>query len=335
MARTEFIRRAFYLASSGLIALAIAIVPMPFFTFSPGSASSVAALVEVGAPTTTINGDFGLLTVTVRQPSIAELVGSRMSGDDIRRVEEVLPPDQDRRQYFEAQQRLFDQTFQVAVTVGLQAAGEDVEFTSAPIVVDVLDDAPAAGLLQPDDLIHTILGVDVSTAQELVDVGATMRDEQEVALVIERDGERMEVTVVAGQVRGMRHAGLGVSLDTVVTGFDFPYEVQLAPGVDIGGPSAGLMMALTVYDLVAEEDLANGRRIVGTGTVDLSGDVGPIGSIEQKVKAAVSAGADVFLAPASQVDLALAVAPPSLRVIAVATFDDALRALREDDTVEA
>ena len=96
----------------------------------------------------------------------------------------------------------------------------------------------------------------------------------------------------------------------------------------MGGPSAGLLTALTVYDLLSPEDLAAGRHITGTGTLALGGQVGEIGGIVQKLHAAIAADADVFLAPAPQADLVTWVAAGRIKVVGVATFDEALAVLQ-------
>jgi PDZ domain-containing protein len=112
-------------------------------------------------------------------------------------------------------------------------------------------------------------------------------------------------------------------------------DVQLAVPVKIDsrgveGPSAGLMTALTVYDQLSPIDLAAGRTIAGTGTIDIDGNVGEIGGIEAKARAAASAGAQLFLAPASQAADARAVLGNQVPVIGVTTFQQALNALRGD-----
>jgi PDZ domain-containing protein len=66
---------------------------------------------------------------------------------------------------------------------------------------------------------------------------------------------------------------------------------------EIGGPSAGLMFALEIYDQLMEEDFTKGYKIAGTGTIDSKGAVGPIGGIDQKIVAADKAGAEIFFAP--------------------------------------
>ena len=77
----------------------------------------------------------------------------------------------------------------------------------------------------------------------------------------------------------------------------FPFEIEIASG-DVGGPSAGLMFALGLYDTLTPGDLTGGRTIAGTGTIDLEGEVGGIGGIVDKVVGAERAGASVFLVPA-------------------------------------
>ena len=66
---------------------------------------------------------------------------------------------------------------------------------------------------------------------------------------------------------------------------------------DIGGPSAGFMFSLEIYNQLTKVDLTNGYKIAGTGTISSDGTVGRIGGIEQKIIAADKAGADIFLAP--------------------------------------
>jgi PDZ domain-containing protein len=121
-------------------------------------------------------------------------------------------------------------------------------------------------------------------------------------------------------------SGLGVVVATAGLRVNLPVEVTVDAG-KIGGPSAGLLTGLTVYDRLSSADLAAGRTIAGTGTLDLDGDVGPIGGIEEKTRAAVAAGADLFLAPADQADDAREEADGRVEVIGVRTFGEALAVL--------
>jgi PDZ domain-containing protein len=104
-----------------------------------------------------------------------------------------------------------------------------------------------------------------------------------------------------------------------------PYSVKVASG-GVGGPSAGLLIALTVYDKVlAGVDLAAGRTIAGTGTIDWQGRVGPVGGAGLKVIAAAHAKADVFLVPAANAAEARASLPKGadMDIVEIKSFDQA------------
>ncbi len=98
---------------------------------------------------------------------------------------------------------------------------------------------------------------------------------------------------------------------------------------DVGGPSAGLMLALGILELVGDTDLTGGAAVAGTGTIDADGVVGPIGGVQLKMVAAREIGAELFLVPAGNCADALAAPQPGLPVARVATLDDALEALED------
>lgn len=106
----------------------------------------------------------------------------------------------------------------------------------------------------------------------------------------------------------------------------FPIPIQMASG-DVGGPSAGLMWAVGLYELLTPEDLSAGRVIAGTGTVGLDGSVGGVGGILDKVHGAQRAGADLFLVPRGNLEELDGVDTGGMEVVAVGSFDEAVEAL--------
>ncbi|MFD8781958.1 S16 family serine protease [Kitasatospora sp. NPDC059599] len=101
---------------------------------------------------------------------------------------------------------------------------------------------------------------------------------------------------------------------------------------DVGGPSAGQMLALGIVDKLAGDgnggDLTGGRTIAGTGTIDHDGTVGPVGGVPLKTQAAARDGATVFLLPRDECTDAKVNTPASLRLVPVATLDEAVSALK-------
>ena len=106
----------------------------------------------------------------------------------------------------------------------------------------------------------------------------------------------------------------------------FPFGVTIESG-DVGGPSAGLMWAVGLYDLLTPGDLTGGRTIAGTGSIDLEGEVGPIGGILDKVVAAREADADIMLVPRDNFDEVSGVDAGDLILISVSSLDEAIEAL--------
>ncbi|MGH4032771.1 S16 family serine protease [Actinomycetota bacterium Odt1-20B] len=109
-------------------------------------------------------------------------------------------------------------------------------------------------------------------------------------------------------------------------------EVEVDLG-EIGGPSAGLFLALGVIDKLDGDgsggDLTGGRAIAGTGTITPKGKVGPVGGVELKTQAAKRDGATVFLVPKDECSEAEGNAPKGLRLVPVTTLQGTLDALRD------
>jgi len=108
--------------------------------------------------------------------------------------------------------------------------------------------------------------------------------------------------------------------------YDFPFEVSIQLD-NVGGPSAGQMFALGIMDKLTPDSLNGGKRVAGTGTIDNVGNVGAIGGIRQKMYGARSAGATIFLAPASNCDEVTGHIPAGLQVFAVKTLSDSVKVL--------
>jgi PDZ domain-containing protein len=323
------LRRWFLPVSISLLVCAGSVVPLPAYIELPGSAIGISRCVAIdGRPDARVDGDYLLTTVAQRD---ATLFGLALAGvrDDHRVVSRAALLGGVRRdRYLERQRQIFVDSTDLAVAVALRAAGLPVEVTGSGVdVVEVIDDTPAEGVLRAGDVITAVDGAPVVTDVELVEAidGTAPLD-----LRVRRDGDEVVERVVPAlrEIDGEQRPMIGVRITTHAPQVRLPFDVDVASG-QVGGPSAGLMTGLAIFDLVDEEDLAGGRRIAGTGTLALDGTVGTIDNIELKVAAAAREGADVFVAPAPQASDARAALPPGSRmdVVGVDTFDAARTAL--------
>lgn len=321
-------RLAFLVASVGIVLLGALLVPMPVVEIAPGHVTPVADLLEVDGRPAEADG-IGLVAVRVDRPSLLEL-GRALVDDDrvLRDVDEVVPPAMDQRTYLELQQEAFRRAFGVAAAVGLRSAGYDVGISTAAQVAGVVPDGPADGLLQVGDVVRTVDGAPVDHPDELVSRVRRASVGDALTVEVERGGRRVEVTIETGRVPGLDHAAMGITLQTLEEEVDLPVPVELVDQRDIGGPSAGLVVALAVHDAVTDADLARGRQVVATGTVDAGGRVGRVGSVREKAVTASARGADLLLVPDTQVAEARSGASGGLEVVGVASVEEAVEVLR-------
>ncbi|HXT91294.1 MAG TPA: S16 family serine protease, partial [Trebonia sp.] len=105
--------------------------------------------------------------------------------------------------------------------------------------------------------------------------------------------------------------------------YKFPFNVRITVG-DIGGPSAGMMFALGIVDMLTPMNLTGGKFVAGTGEITAAGQVQPIGGIQQKMVGARNAGATVFLTPAGNCADAKGAVPSGLKVVKVSTLSQAV-----------
>ena len=139
-------------------------------------------------------------------------------------------------------------------------------------------------------------------------------------------GDDPELATVAADDDPER-AIIGVALEDRITDFESSIDVDIDSG-DVGGPSAGLAFTLAVLDVLTPGELTGGHRVAVTGTMDIDGNVGPVGGGAQKAIAVRNQGYEVFLVPSDELEEVQEAVGDDVRVIAVDTLDEALDALK-------
>jgi Lon-like protease len=221
------------------------------------------------------------------------------------------------------------------VAVAEQALGYTV--TPSLEVTLVSDGSPADGALAVRDLIRKVNGTplsdDVGQASDQLRAAIKATPPgQPVTLTVLRDGTEVDVPVTPeqstsdlfGVVTVTGSPQLGIFLGE---GFILPFPVTVSIDPRIGGPSAGLMFSLGIYDTLTPGSLTGGGRVAGTGEIASDGTVGPIGGIQQKIVGAREDGAQLFLVPADNCDDVKGARNGDMRLVKVDTFDTAKSAI--------
>lgn len=327
--------------SVALIALfALTVLPTPYVIQQPGpvyntlgtaqgaDGEEVPLIAVDGAETYPTGGALDLLTVQVvgnrdRTPSWFELAGAWFDPSRaVVPIEEVFPEGVTTEQRNEESAQLMVDSQQEATAAALRELDYDVP--SSVRVFALTDESAAQGILEPDDVIVAAEGTPIEQTEQLREI-INAGEGAPIELTVLRDGEELteQITPRETDVDGQTLWLIGVS---TLHEYDFPIDVTIQLD-NVGGPSAGMMFALGIIDTLTEGELNGGEQVAGTGTIDADGRVGAIGGIRQKLYGAKDAGAEVFLAPASNCDEVVGHVPSGLQVFAVETLDDALDVL--------
>ncbi len=314
-------------------------VPMPYVLQSPGVTENTLGkfdgkpIIDIdGAKTYPVSGHLELTTVTISrqdyQPRLPDVLSSWVASDEVVIPRDAYyPPDQTAEEVEEQNEADMLDSQSAAIAAGLTQAGINPYVVK---VADVVPGAPAEGVIEKGDRIRSVDGEPVGTAQELVDAVSGVEPGSEVVLRIERGEQSKQVRVVTeANPESPDTSRIGVSAAGEPV-FDPPIDVTIKLGQDIGGPSAGLVFSLAIYDMLTPGALTGGRFVAGTGTLDAEGNVGPIGGIRQKIVGAYKdgEGASVFLVPADNCEEAGGSdLKDELLLVKVATVDEAVSAL--------
>ncbi|MDR2377863.1 MAG: PDZ domain-containing protein [Bifidobacteriaceae bacterium] len=303
-------------------------LPVPYLVETPGPTVDTLGsqdgkeLIQIDQePTHQVTGQLRLTTVGAigSNPGsldLFNLVEGYFDGDDA-----VVPYDLIYPRHTTAEEREAQSAAEMTSSQDAAVAAA-LEHLGMPVGVEVVEPQTAAAkaVFAAGDELTSINGQPINGFASLKAIlgGIEAGGPVEVGLI--RDGRAESVTAETSP------DGEGGALLGVTVTFKSPVKIEF--GVeDIGGPSAGSMFALGIIAKLGPSDLAGGRVIAGTGTVDAEGVIGGIGGIRQKMIGAKRDGAEVFLAPAANCAEVVGNEPPGLQVVKVASLDDAVDAL--------
>ncbi len=324
---------------SGIVAVVgaavVSLLPVPYAVMGPGPVLNTLGdvggkpLIVIGGSTKDYPDNSGTLDLTT--VSLSGGPGNRVTLEQalsgwLDPTEAVLPETALFPKHTTAQQQAqenkaeMDDSQQEATAAALRALGYKLGIKV--VVSEVEAKYPASAVLQVDDVITSVGGRPTGDADTLRDAvrASVLRPVvagERVAVKVVRDGRTMDLQVPISVVDKQPIFGIVVRNDFV---FPVPVVFQIK---NIGGPSAGMMFALSIIDRLTPGSMTGGKKIAGTGEIVVDGQVGPIGGIRQKMVGARRAGADYFLAPADNCDEVVGHIPSGLRVFEVSTLTQA------------
>jgi Lon-like protease len=340
MNRKKIIRNILLIAA---ILLAISFYYLPYYVSKPGMAKELEPIIEVEDGYDE-KGSFMLTTVRMGRANIYSYLMAKMSKyQELYTMDEIKGEDETDEEYNVRQLYLMDSSKWAAIEVAYKKANIPVDVRYKGVyVLNVVPDMPAEGKLQPADRIFKVDGIEFTSSEQFMNYISSKKVGDLVVLTYDRKNKINEVSLTVSEFKQEENKGkVGMGIGLVDD-----KELIVQPKVkvqsdEIGGPSAGFMFSLEIYNQLTKEDFTKGYKVAGTGTISPDGTVGKIGGIEQKVVAADKAGADIFFAPHengekdSNYQKAIIAAKDietNMVIVPIYTFDDAVNHLDKLET---
>lgn len=330
--RSGMTRRTWTLLFSFLVVIALGLVggfaKVPYVALGPGPTYDTLGQVE-GKDVVSIDGQNtfptgGHLTMTtvslVDELSLFGALGLWVSGRyALAPREEFFKPGVSKDQVRDENTKAFQDSQTSAEVAALRYLGYPVKVLAA----EITKGSAADSALQPNDRLLNVNGKPITVADDVKASLENTKPGDQIDITYDRDGKQQTSRVTLGSTEGRATGFLGV---LAVDRADVPFDVKI--GVpEVGGPSAGLLFALSIVDKLTPGELNGGQSIAGTGEINEQGQVGPIGGIPFKMVAAKEGGATTFLVPADNCVEAKQQAPEGLRLVKVETLTGAVQSI--------
>lgn len=320
----------------GAIIAACAFIQLPYYRFAPGNLYSTQPLISVsGAETFEDDGPIDFTTVASKKITILEAGLARLDPAielvDAELIDGNRTPEETRSLNLE----MMADSKQTAEVVAARQLGFPVEVHGTGAVVKGVAKR-VENILHPNDTIVAIDGTRIETADAAVAALQTHKPGDTITITIEGPPDlttgqapppRTETAVLGARENQPERPQLGVDLGTRSPSFELPFQVDIDSKA-VGGPSAGLAFTLGIIDVLTPGSLSGGKRVAVTGSIDINGNVGEIGGIQQKTFLAQRQGADLFIVPNGELEDAQRFAG-NLKVVGVDNIEQALQALKD------
>lgn len=295
---------------------------------SPGITGDLSAMVKVKSGKRPGPGRMLMVAIDISTASEFQYLTGWLRPASAFQPEQLVFGPLNMNQYVQYNDALMSQSQWAAEIAGEHLAGLNAYVKTLPgaLVMGVLKGSSAQGKLKPGDLITRIGPYSVTRYQNLRSIMHHFTVGAIVNVTVNRAGQQLVIPIKTTKIKHDPDPAIGILVGPRQQPI-VPRPVAIHAG-QIGGPSAGMMFALEIYDQITGKNIAHGHTIAGTGEIMPNGQVVEIGGVQQKVVTVYRAGARVFVVPKANYQRALAMAKKmgyhNLKVFPVTNIRQAL-----------
>ena len=317
----------FFVILTGLLLL----YPINYYVVSPGIAKTIAPMIEIEGQSYSNQGKIMLTTVSMKQANTVDYVWIKLFKPNLYELQSMdfLPEDIDMEEYFGLMREMMKESQLKAQAVALKNLDYNPQITGEGVkIVQVLEKSNAYGKLKEGDIIVGVDGERVQLLTETVDKIQNRKLGAKAEVTIKRGEKEKNFAIKTKALQeNSNKPSLGVLITPYKRKYNFPIKININAG-KIGGPSAGSMFALEIYNQLTVEDITKGAKIAGTGTIALDGSIGAIDGIKQKIVAAKEEGAQVFFVPVGNWEAAQEMKDQEIKLVKATSFADIISYLK-------
>ena len=276
-----------------IIIFMIFTIELPYSIYTPGGAVNLNERVMVENKES-VEGSFNMAYVSMVKGSIPFLLLSKVFPDwDIVKKEDITAKGESMDELMLRERLYLKESMDNAIINAYQKAGKELDLKSIVNNVSYISEESDTDLKIGDQII-SVNGLNIFSLTELKEIVEELNENVKVNLKIKRQDKERDAYATTYKMEGITKIGI-----SFVTTYDYTTnpEVKIKSKSTEAGSSGGLMMSLTVYNQLTKEDITKGKKIVGTGTIDIEGNVGEIGGVKYKLIGAVKNKADIFICP--------------------------------------
>ena len=311
-----------------VLILAFFLVEFPYYISAPGGLINTDDKIET-TENFKMSGSLNMAYVSEIHATIPTLVISLLNKDwDVEKEEEVKNDNETIEEKDYRNKMLLEESNDTALLVAYKHSDIDYKVTNNKVYITYIDKLADTNLKIGDQILK-VDDTEITDKNSLFEYIASKQIGDKITLEVKDingDDKKREATLInvldEPKVGAVVTETFDVKSDEKVS-FNFKDRES--------GSSGGLMLTLTIYSHLNEIDLTGGKTIVGTGTIDINGNVGEISGIKYKLIGAVNKGADVFLVPVGEnYEDAKKLKEErnyDIELVPVATFEEALKYL--------
>lgn len=268
-------------------------IKVPYTVYCPGGTINIEE--RLSNPVYKSKGSINLTYVSTLDGNLVTyLLGLILPNWDLVKNEDRLMIDEDMEELTLRETISLYESISNATYNAYSAAGIDVNITSKNFYVYYILKERAETTLKIGDRIISYDGVNYDVQTNLLEYISKKNVGDKINFKVDRFGKNVDTYAVVKEIEGRKI--IGIVIDTIFN-YDNKPDVKYSYHESEIGSSGGLMLSLSIYNALVEKDITKGRKISGTGTIDLDGNVGPIGGVTYKIKGAVDGKSDIFIVP--------------------------------------